>query len=328
VNLGDIYFQINDYENYCDCYTKASLNVPQDLAERKQYIETNVSKYCDSKNMPYYFVRALSKYVDANYGECISIAETGLGVVGTSATLSNLKGTANLARGEYEMASLEFLNCLNNKDMLVSEVINYYSTKISAPDAKLVADSYIVKSDLGLAEVFLYLKDPENALLSVNNAIKLADSMSRFEEIEILYNLRAFTYLAKNDVTTAKKEFEFALVKNPNSNYTKLNQALLILLSACKTTPKQYKFIYVAEYHAVRMIMPKLKPLKDQETKLNEALQICNTIIENDPTNAYAYLLKSKISQLLGDVNYCSYAKLAKENGIFNAFEELGISCK
>ena len=47
-----------------------------------------------------------------------------------------------------------------------------------------------------------------------------------------------------------------------------------------------------------------------------------------DENHAYAYLLKSKVLQLLGNDDYCKYAKLAVEYGIGDAFLELGVKCK
>ncbi len=329
VSLGDLYMQIGDMDRYCECYQKAIELHPDDNSENKSALITSHGKYCNNKKMPYYFVRALGRFNDNNFGECISITEAGINAVGKSAVLYNLKATSHLSRQEYELAEIDFNNCIANKAMLVGEVKDFYSYPINDTDAKRVAESYNIKSDFGLAAIKLVMREYDPALIYIIKALASAETIDDFDGLEFLYNTKAMIYLAKDDMDNALKNLKIADEKNPYNSISKLNIALISVLKNCKYNKKKLVFIYVPEMLFPRLELPALKLNKDYNAdELKEAMATCDQIISIEPENAYAYLLKAKIAQLLNQTDYCEYANMAKEYGIFNAFKELKIKCE
>jgi len=329
ISLGDMYFKISNYDSFCEFYANAIELVPEDNIETKTNLTRLQDKYCNKEKMPYYFTRVLGSYINSNYGESISYAETGLAKTGECAVLHSLKGSSHLARQEFVLAETEFNKALELKSKLTQEVIDFYSVPISNSDAELIGESYVITSIFGNAMVRLALNDYKNALLNVIKAINQAELIDNFSGLEFMYITKGLIYVGENDLEKALKTFMIADEKNPYNGTAKLNIALITILKSANYKAKKLSFIYMPEYSCPRLVLPLLKPLKEVDKEaLNKALEICNTVIENNPQNAYAYLLKSKIAEFLNDPNYCEYAAQAKELGIFNAYSELNIKCK
>ncbi|HOZ30651.1 MAG TPA: tetratricopeptide repeat protein [Bacteroidales bacterium] len=329
INLGDLYFQTSNFDSYCECYKKAIELHPDESSENKTNIINHHSRYCSKNRMPYYFVRTLGNFNNSNFGECISLCETGLDVSGTSSILYNVKASSHLSRFEYELAQADFYKSLENKNLLLAEVKDYYSYPLNDAEASRIAQSYIVKSNFGIAMTKLVLKEYDEALSEITKAIEMAESIDDFEDKEFLYITQGSIYIGKNDLENAKTNFETAKGINPNNLLSDLYLAMLSILKSGKYNTKKLTFAYVPEFLCPRLIMPAIKPNKSVNIEeLNNAIKICNNIIELYPEFAYSYLLKSKLLQLTGDDEYCKYATQAKELGIFDAYNELNIECK
>lgn len=329
IKLGDLYFETNSIDKFCDCYKKAIQIYPEETSEDKTNLINYHSRYCDRNRMPYYFIRTIGNFNNSNYGECINLCETGLNISGTSAVLYNVKGSAHITRLEYELAEADFLKCLENRNLLINEVKDYYSYPLNDADASRIAQSYIVKSHFGIAMAELILKDYDKALIDITKAIEMAETIEDFDDKELLYITKGLIYLAKNDLENAQNNFTIADEKNPDNILCKLNIAMLTILKSGSYNAKKIEFVYVPENQCPRLIIPAIKPSKILDNdELKEALDICDQAIAINPENSYAYLLKSKLAQLSGDADYCKYAGEAKEYGIFNAFDELKIDCK
>ncbi len=329
VSLGDLYMQMNNIERYCDAYQKAIDLHPDKNSEDKANLILHHDKYCNENRMPYYFVRSLGFYNDSNYGDCILITENGIAITGASSILYNMKGSAHLSRLEYEKAEIEFNNSLSTKDMLLLEVKDFYSQPLNDTDAGNVAKSYIVKSEFGLATIKLIMHDYDNALTHIIKAVDMAEFITNFDGIEFLYNTKGMIYLAKNDLDNALKNFNIADEKNPYNSISKLNISMVSILKSTKYNAKKLQFEYIPELLSPRLILPAMKLTKtDNLEELKNALEICDSVISFESENALAYLFKAKISQLLGDSNYCEAALNAREFGIYNAIKEIGGTCK
>lgn len=326
-NLGDLYFQLSKLDDFCNAYDKALPLIPEDMPEAESYVKTSMDKYCDDNKMPYYFVRALAVYNESNYEKCIEILDNGLTKLTTSSVLENLKATCMLTQGNYVEAEKLFNLSLEHKDMLVDEVVAYYRVELNDGDEKIVADSYIIKSHVGIAMCGLFNKNQDLTTANIDKGIKLAENIEVFEEREVLYNVRGLNHISQGNFDSASADFELAVECNKEYSYSFLNIALVKILSASKSKSQTYEFTYMNDVHDMRMLTPKMKKLKDTDDLIYEALVIINEVIKNDSTNAYAYLLKSKALQLLGDSDACKFAELAKENGIDSAYSELGIKC-
>ncbi len=326
-NLGDLYFQISKLDDFCNAYDKALPLIPKDLPEAESYVQTSMDKYCDENKMPYYFIRALAVYNESYYEKCIDILDNALIKLTTSSVLENLKATCMLTQENYIEAEKNFNLSLEHKDMLVDEVVAYYRIELNDGDKKTIADSYIIKSYVGIAMCGLYNKTQDLTIANINKSIKLAEDIEVFEEREVLYNIRGLNHISQGNFDSALADFELATEYNEIYAYSFLNIALIKILSASKSKPQTYEFTYMKDVHDMRMKIPRMKKLKDPDDLIYEALVIINDVIKNDSTNAYAYLLKSKALQLLGDSDACKFAELAKINGIESAYSELGIKC-
>ncbi len=324
-NLGDLHFQTNRFEDYCEAYEKALSLIPADQIEKASEIRNTNLKYCNDSLMPYYFIRALRAFNNTEYLKVIEIVNAGFQQIAKSAVLDNLKASAYIALYDYKNASIFFESSLQNKNLLEAEVMDFYSIKLSDEDIKFVANSYIVKSDFGLAMIQLNNHDAEAAMQKVNKAIELAETMESFDGKEFIYNLKGLIYIFQGNNQNAVKQFNIAKDKNPFYQQSFNNEALVKLLEACKYKPNSLEFEYYEPIKSMRMKIPNLKLLKNSEAKLNDALAICNSITEKDNTNAYAYLIKAKILMLKGDNTHKQFADKAIKYGIDGAYKELGI---
>ncbi|MDD3686332.1 MAG: tetratricopeptide repeat protein [Bacteroidales bacterium] len=329
LSLGDLYMQISNMDRFCDCYSRAIELHPVDNPESKDAMIYKYDKYCIEGKMPYYFVRALGFYNESNYNNCISTSETGIKISGPAPILYNIKASAHLSKLEYDKARVAYDSCIMLKANLKANVNDFYSYPISDSDAELVASSYVVKSHFGLAIIYLVKKEYDSGLVNIIKAIEKAESLKGFDGLELLYVTKGLIYLGKNDFDNAEKNFKIAQEKNPYSVLPRVNLALLSVLKSVTYNPKKLLFTYEPGVMCPRVIIPAVKLPKEFDAKtLEPALEICNTVIEFQPESPYAYLVKAKIQQLLGDKAYCETALMAREYGLFNSFAEIGADCK
>ncbi|MBN2778832.1 MAG: tetratricopeptide repeat protein [Bacteroidales bacterium] len=325
INLGDLYFQMNRFDDYCTSYQAALPLIPSDNTDEIENIKNNRLKYCDKNRMPYYFIRALKAYNKSEYQQVIDIVNEGLSIIKKSSVLDNLQASAYIALQDYENAYIYFEKSLQNKEMLESEVVDFYSMQLTPLDIEFVASSYIIKSEFGMAMINLRNHETELAMQRIKASAEMAEKMEDFDGKEFLYNVMSLTYILNSDFDSALKQLEIAKEKNPYYQQTELNRALILLLNSCKYKSKSLEFVFYEPIKSMRMKLPKLKLLKGKNEDLKQALEICNTVINEEPQNAYAYLIKSKILNLLGDQTHKQFADKAVEFGIKDSYSELGI---
>ena len=246
VNLGDLYFMLSRMDEFCVCYTNSLEYISSDLADPKQYVTEQVYKYCNKTQMSYYFIRALKEYNDANYEQCIAIIDSGLLEINESSVLENLKATCLLTKDQFDEASALFELSLEHSDMLEQEVVSYYRVELRDGDDKLLADSYKIKSYIGICISEIYNGAIDGAANNIKKAIDLADNIEVFDEREVLYNIRGIINIEQGDFEAALADFDIAISHNNSYSYAKLNIALIKILSSCKY--KSFKIDYLPEF--------------------------------------------------------------------------------
>lgn len=328
LNLGDMYFQIGEFDDYCKCYQNAIQRIPEELKNERENIQTNYAKFCNKNQIPYYYVRSLGEYNNLNYDKSIAITDEGLKISEYSPLLHNIKGSALLAKKEYDLSLNEFEKSIEFKNLLPNEIINSYSIPISNSNANTIAKSYIIKSNFGIAICLLNGHKYDESIKYINEAIFNAEALDAFSGIEYLYHVKSMAFLGKNDLKSAYSEMDKALIKNPKNSMSSLNIAILKLFEASDYSINNLRFEYLEEINSPRMILPELKLSgNNSSVLLDESWKLCNKVIEQEPKNPIAFLLKAKICQLKNDPDACSYAKEAKDYGLVNSYEELNIKC-
>ncbi len=325
INLADLYFQSSKIEEYCTANHKALELIPPENEYQIKSIQTTTDKYCNDNRMPYYFVRSLTSYNNGNLNETIEIISAGLKKIDKSSVLENLLATCYMSLKDYDKAFEYFNKSYDKKDMLEDEVVDFYSIELKKEDIEYVANSYIIKSDFGLGMIYLINHKTEEALVRLKQAEKMAESLEDFEGKEFVNNVIGYVLLYNNEYDKAFEQYDIAIKKNPYYQLSYLNKAVTKLLQACKYKRSKLQFEFDDYFNSLRLIIPKLKLKNGQDELLKESLNICNTVIENDPNCAYAYLIKAKISEFLGDADYKKYADKAIELNIPNAYDELNI---
>ena len=322
--LGEVYFFMDNYDYFCECFNNVIVLL-ENNSNQKLPIENLYDKYCNENKMSYWFIRSLNSFNLNNFLEASNIAEKGINVAPESPVLNNLLGEIMLSRGEYTLADNYFNKAIENASQLEVDIRDYMSTTINQQDMKILVNSYHVKNDFGVSKAMLLTNDIKAAEESIEKAISLAETIEHFDGKELLYNLRAYILLSKNQVEEASNNLDKALEVNSGNFYTYNNIALLNLLMAGKTKPKSYRYTYIPEQKLCRMIIPKIKENSNNRDFIEKALEYCEIVIEYDRTNAYAYLIKSKVLHLDKREEFKDYAIKAREYGIFNSFSELGI---
>lgn len=323
INLADLYFQSNRIDEYCTANHKALSLIPEEHLSEFEELQKTTDKYCNDTRMPYYFVRGLNLYNSGEYNNAVKFLISGLDKVGKSSVLENLLASSYIAIGEYEKAEEYFTKSYDNRELLPAEVEDFYSIDLTDADIQYVANSYIVKSDFGMAMLLLRKLEIPEAMRRADVATKMAEDMEGFDGKEFVYNLKALIHIYNGNFESAKEQLEIAKQKNPYYQQTYINEAIIKLLQACKFKTKDINFVFSVRDNNMRLVLPKLKFIKGQENLLEEVITICNTSISQDPDNAYAYLVKAKALQLKKDEACKQAADKAVELGIDNAYEEL-----
>jgi tetratricopeptide (TPR) repeat protein len=329
MNMGDLYFQVGEFEKYCNCYQNAINHISENLEAELNNLKNNHSKFCDKSKFPYYYVRALGEFNNMNYDKCLAFTNEGLQLFNYSSILYNIKGSGLLAKKDYVAAKAAFEKSIEYKNILSDEVINSYSTYLSKPNADIIATSYNIKSYLGIAISELHNHNYDNAFRNINEAILYAEYLDSFEGIECLYNVKAMIYLGKNDFKLAYSELDKAFLANKNNLVTNINLAILKILGVGEYAIEKLEFDYIEDMKSPRIILPNIKVSNPNSTNLlAEAWEQCDLVLNKAPQNAIALLLKAKICILQENSDACIFAKKAINLGLDSALKELEINCE
>jgi tetratricopeptide (TPR) repeat protein len=324
-NLGDMYFQVGAYDAYCNCYKDAISYSAEGAEEPHKELQAKYSKYCNTDQTAYYYVRSLAEFYNKDYDKSNEYLEQGLKINSISPVLHNIKASVLLAKKEYMQAEAEFEKCIKSSYLIPEEIINFYNIPISETDAKNMADSYTAQSHLGISIIKLHEKDYANATTYINKALEIAEKMKVFSGIEYLYIVKSLIYVGNNDLKAADLELSKALRANSGNIISILSIASLEILSSCSYKYELLNFEYEDAIKSPRIVFPEMQLIAGNENKLNDANSFCNKVLESDPKNPYIFMIKAKIAQLLNNDKGREYAGKAKEYGISTAFEELGI---
>lgn len=328
INLGDIYFQTGKYDAFCTSYNYA-LKIMSDV-EKKQYpeISEKTKKYCDENSLGYYFMRSQADFLSQNYDKALEYVNNALKINNKNSLLHNQKSSVLLAKKKYAEAELETDSSILYQNTLDKEIKEFYAIELSPEQIISVKNSYMAKYQLQKAILQTIKKEYDNSLSSINIALDIASREKSFPGIEYIHLAAAINYLALSNNNLAIKSINLAQEINPLNPITTLYSAYYLLLSACNYNQDKVEYDYIEDIKLARIIFPELTLKKELKTNLQEAILLCNKLIEKYPNNPYLYLIKSKASELLSIPDYCSIAKIGEEKGLINIFEELKIKCE
>lgn len=327
INLGDMYFQLGEYEAFCDSYGKAINLMSAEDKQKLTDIEIKYEKYCNEKLASYYYVRSQSCFLNKEYNEAIIFADKGLKINEQSPILHDIKSSALLSLQNIEAAEKEIYLSISLKNNLSSDIKKFFLVDLSPNELKSTEKSYFAKFYLQLASVQTIKKEYEKSLNTTKIALDIANTEKTFAGIEYFYILNTINYIASNKMDLAAIEINTAYKKNSKNPICTLFTAYYTLFSACDFSTTDLNFEYIEDLKVPRIILPKLTLNQTNKSKLQEVVMLCDNLIKNFPYNPFPYLIKSKSNLLLELSDYCEFAKKSKELGLKNVFKELQINC-
>lgn len=328
INLGDLYFQTGKYDSFCTAYNYALSIMNDEEKKQHQDIAEKVNKYCDESSLSYYFMRSQADFLSQNYEKSLEYAIKGLNISNKNSLLYNQKSSSLLAQKKYLEAEIETNNSINYQNNLGEEIKEFYAIELTPEQIAQITNSYKVKYQLQKAILETIRKEYDKSLTSINLALELASKEKVFPGLEYIHLAASINYLALGNNTLALQSLNTAQKINPRNPVSVLFSAYYLLLSSCSYNQNEVKYDYVEDLKLARIVFPTLTLKAEYKSNLQDAILICDKLIEKYPNNPFTYLIKAKASELLGIPDYCTEAKKGKEKGLSNIYEELGIKCE
>ncbi|MDR2834858.1 MAG: tetratricopeptide repeat protein [Bacteroidales bacterium] len=325
INLGDLYFQANQYDAFCEAYQKALEKIPATDKAMISEIKTKTDKFCNKNSDAYFYLRSQGLFSEGKYNESIEMANRGLKINKQSSILYNLKSSAFIAQNKFVEAEIETNNSLLNTNNLEKEINLYQAVQLTPEQIVSMKNSYIARIYFQKAIIQLVKQDYDNSLQSLNTGYELATKEKTFPGIEFFHILKSINYIAMGNIKTAETSINAAHKSNPKNPICSLFTAYYLLFSACEYVPVNLQFEYNEDIKVPRIILPTLSIKVEQKSNLQDAILLCDRLIQRYPKNPYSYLIKAKAMQLLDVLNYQEIAKEAEELGVKDVYKELNI---
>ncbi|HPX75950.1 MAG TPA: tetratricopeptide repeat protein [Bacteroidales bacterium] len=327
--LSEVYLALNSFDRYCEVVDNAIDLCPTSELQNIEELKSWKNKYCFNDKLSYYTSRAFAYYIENDYGNAINISKQGVQKLGASILLYDVIGSSYLARKEYDLAKNYFDSCMNINEFIVKEVSECYGLNISPQNAEIIAQTYLIRAEFGLAIIFLTKNDYKSAFLHIMNVINKAEKLENFDNLDLLYITKGLIYLGQKDLANAEAAFKIAREKNLYNPIPRVNLAMVDVFKITNFKIKKLKFEYEGVISCSRLVIPEVKLPKNFDLELLEpALEMCTFAAEMTPQNPVPWLYLAKILQLKGDPDYCKAAQNARDYGLYDSFKEIKADCK
>lgn len=327
--LSEVYLALSSLERYCEVVDNAIDLCPTSELQKVEELKMRKNMYCFDDKLSYYTSRAFAYHLKSDYGNAINISKQGVQKLGASSLLYHVMGSSYLARKEYDLAKNCFDSCMNINELTVKEISECYGLNISPQNAEIIAQTYHIRAEFGLAIIFLTKNDYKSAFLHIMNVINKAEKLENFANLELLYITKGLIYLGQKDIANAEAAFKIAREKNLYNPISRVNLAMLDVLKITNSKLKKLKFEYEGVISCSRLIVPDVKLPKNFDLELlDPALEMCTFATEMSPKNPVPWLYLAKILQLKGDPDYCKAAQNARDYGLYDSFTEIKADCK
>lgn len=270
-------------------------------------IKDNLLDFCDSSRPSYYYQRGVGYYNLKEYHKALEIYGIGLKVFPKNALMLSFKGNAYMMVDEYQKALKIYQLSLENKEGILNEVkVNPRFSNAS----DIAIENYLQGSFssiyFSMAECNTFLGNFEEAMADINKALDIVPITQEIH-LERYYNLRGYIYLMSENYNKAISEFEKCIKINPGFSYPYVNMAIAKINKTEKIKISAFSFDIHTQNQTFNIGWkpPKRRAIKKLESKLKLALEDCNTAIQFNPENAYAYYIRAQIKRLLKHNDYC-----------------------
>ena len=329
-NKADLHYTLENMDKYCECAKQAidiiDKDEPQEHILKNQRIQYNET--CNPEHLGYYFHRGWSAYLNENYEESIKHISAGLKIFPDDPMMLNTLGLAYLETDRFDEARKCFEKSIQFEDEM-DKSLSVFHMNHDERARKVAAQGIFLQNYYGLGIIEFLNEDFEKALVNTNKAIDISIQIGNHPFISEIYNLRGKIFIQFQMYREALNDFDKAIKLNGNFALPYVNKAFCIILQSNREKVKQFTFSYQGNRTKnMSFRIPKVQINEDAEANLYRAIDLCNTAITIEDDLAYAYLMRAQLKILLNISDYCVDAYKAKELGIEDALEQLGVECE
>jgi tetratricopeptide (TPR) repeat protein len=329
-------YSIEDMDGTCADNNKA-LELIEKTEENESaidYLKGELEALCNLSKKSYYYQRGIAAYNLNQFEQAKTHYDKGLIQFPKSPMLLSFRGNALKAMGNDSEAIADYIKFLQFKGDVIPEIME--NPKFQNMGQLLdVYESGSVAAVYGsLAESYANTGSYEVAISYADSAIDLLLEYKERPEYKVVlssyYTTRGVIHNVQGDYEKAKSDFSNAIAYDKTNPLPHVNMAFALIN---KKKALQYNTINMGFYVNSKYVgnkrttLPVFNKKKINDDNLLEALTECNTAIELDKKNAFAYLVRAQIKILMDQVGYCIDALTAKELGILDAEDQLGIKC-
>ncbi len=321
LSRAEAYYGLENMDAACEDYTKAKALVLKQNTTSPEFlknIEASILDFCDPSRASYFYQRGVAYYNLKQYDKALEIYKLGLQKFPNNSMILSFLGNAYLALKDYENANLNYNAAIANKESLMSELINNPRfAKENKHELQSFYNGSLASIYYNAAEGDVYKQKYEEALMSMNQAVKFAPNIADFKK-ETYYARRGNIYLEMNKYDLALLDFNQSIQSNENYAPAYIGRAIA-KVSITENSKKSNAIISAKlpnqPFRIDWGIRPKTASQKAQPNLIS-ALEDCNKGIELDKNVGFAYYVRAQIKSILGYPDFKVDLIKAKELGV------------
>jgi tetratricopeptide (TPR) repeat protein len=314
-------YKLEDMDGSCEdlAETIKLLNLYDAKNPIRSEIEVSIENYCNNTKPSYYYQRGIAYYNLRKLEESIAIYTKGLEKFPTNAMSLSFRGNAFYESQKYENALKDYKTALENKDNLIIDIQeNQNHTGLNTESIDKYVDGFVASIHLTSAQSYFALNKFDDALVEINNGIKIAPNLKEFG-LENYYNVRGLIYIQLSQSEKAISDFETCLKLKISFPLALVNRALakMNLKNKFQITTQSFSGGFNNSPFQVNSVITSKTKIDISDGNLLSALIDCNQAIKENPNFGYAYYIRSEIKRLLKYDDYCVDLKKAKSLNYF-----------
>lgn len=330
INRSFTRYQLEDMDGACEDNEKAlSLiqpNSPDSIYIKR--IKASLENFCEPNSAAYFYQRGIARYNLKKFEDAVTMYQKGLKQFPESTMLHFFEGNAHMALADYESAEIAYKKALIYKKNFTRELQSDHASRIDVEMAGAMNEAGIMGS---LSEVYMHLSKFDEAGKYADSSIVLMTKYQRDPEIRnqlsAMYNQRGVILMQGGDMNESALKFNEAILLSDRNAWAYTNRATYLLYKDAKIIKPQKGNMIGTANSSNSFQLPVAKTKKLSASTIQSAIADCDKAIQTDPDLGYAYLVRAYAKMAGGKAGVCEDAIKAKQLGITDALQQLGVNC-
>ncbi len=311
-----IRYKAEDMNGSCEDLSKSLelLDLYDSDNNLKSEIEISIADYCKIAQPSYYFQRGIANYNMREFEKSIAIYSEGLEKFPKNSMTLSFRGNSYFETNQFEKAIADYeLSNQNVANLILDMRLNPNYASMENSEFDKYVNGTLATNHLMSSKSKFALEKYEDALLEIENGIKIAPDLSEFG-LENYYNVRGLILMALGENEKAIADFDKCLQIKVSLPIALINRAIakINLKSQVKYRSSFITLNSPTAMYFGRWNLPLQSKIEYNITNLKEALQDCNQAIRENSEIGYAYYVRGAIKKLLENEDYCKDFKKAK----------------